>query len=71
MREQQEPAQTAPPAQAAPVAPGGQPTPGGQPAPKAPEKVRRILALADERMVLLTAVATVVVVVGMAYGLMA
>jgi hypothetical protein len=71
MREQQEPAQTAPPAQAAPVAPSGQPTLGGQPAPKAPEKVRRILALADERMVLLTAVATVVVVVGMAYGLMA
>jgi hypothetical protein len=36
-----------------------------------PRSVRRILAPEDERMILLTGVATVVVVVGMIYGLIA
>jgi hypothetical protein len=39
------------------------------PISKAPGKARRILAQTDERMILLTAVATIVVVAGMAFGL--
>ncbi|MGI8330080.1 hypothetical protein ACRYCC_08935 [Actinomadura scrupuli] len=53
-----------------PVA-GAQPAAGGRAAPRAPQRVRRILSLEDERMVLLTAVATLLVVIGMAYGLVA
>jgi hypothetical protein len=42
---------------------------GPEAAPVAPRRTRRILSQADERMVLLTAVVTVVVVAGMAFGL--
>jgi hypothetical protein len=47
------------------------PSPAQQPIPRAPEKARRILAKTDERMILLTTVATIVVVVGMVFGLVA
>jgi hypothetical protein len=46
-----------------------QPPAPGQSTPQTPEKARPILAKVDERMVLLTTVATIVVVTGMAFGL--
>jgi hypothetical protein len=64
-----QPVPGAQPAAGTPPAAGDQSVAGGQTAPRAPQRVRRILSLEDERMVLLTAVATVLVVIGMAYGL--